>query len=153
MPLRTNTQMLNKLKRSEHLEKSLSIFQLNCNSLNNKLSEIKIYLYTKKPDIMGLCETMVKKKEPKFVGYTPIWKHRLGEKGGLALLIRNDINFKVIDFEPFHEGGLELQIIELASNLGKIRLANVYNPHKNITVTEFRYYLFRYPRYSQHYDR
>ena len=43
---------------------------------------------------MCLCETMVKDKEPKFSGYTAIWKHRIGDKEGLAIIIRNDINFK-----------------------------------------------------------
>ena len=136
-----NNNQTNRLKRSENTENMLYIYQLNCNSLSNKLAEIKYYLYRNKPDILCLCETMIKKYEPKFIGYNVLWKHRNGDKGGLAILIRQDISFREINFNPFPERSLELQIIEFADQLGTIRLGNMYNPHQNILVPEFNHYL------------
>ena len=107
----------------------MKICQLNCNSLSTKLSEIKLYIYKNKPEIVCLCETMIKKREPKFIGYDVFWKHRLGDKGGLAVLYRKDLTIKEINFVPFPNGHLELQIIEIASPMGNIGLANIYNPH------------------------
>ena len=48
---------------------------------------------------------------------------------------------KDIIFNPFPNGSLELQIIEVASPIGNIRIANIYNPHKNITYLELEHYL------------
>ena len=109
--------------------------------MTNKLAEIKYYIYRNKPDLVCLCETMVKKHEPKFIGYNVLWKHRDGDKGGLAILVRHDISFKEVDFNEFQGGGLELQIIEFAGQGGTIRLANIYNPNQNILVPEFNHYL------------
>ena len=97
---------LNRLKRTPSSEQTFNICQLNCNSLTNKLAEIKIYVYSTKPDVFCLSETMVKKSEPKFLGYTCIWKHRDGERGGLCIMVRHDIKFKEIAFAPFPDGKL-----------------------------------------------
>ena len=86
-----NTEKINKLKRTPTSECFLNIIQLNCNSLTNKLAEIKMYLYSTKPDIACLSETMIKKTEPKILGYTCLWKHRQGERGGLCIMVRHDI--------------------------------------------------------------
>ena len=43
-------------------------------------------------------------------------------------------------FDPFPNGVLEIQIIEISSGIGTLRIANLYNPHKNVTITELRYY-------------
>lgn len=99
-----NNYQTNTLKRLENTENLLHIYQLNCNSLANKLAEIKLYIYRKKPDIVCLCETMVKKHEPKFIGYNVLWKHREGDKGGLAVLIRHDISFRNISLTLFLKG-------------------------------------------------
>lgn len=100
-----------------------------------------MYLYTKKPDILCLCETMIKNHEPKFIGYNCIWKHRVGDKGGLAILIRHDISFTPVQFDVHPNNGLEIQIIEIGSVSGNIRIANIYNPHKSIYIQEFNHYL------------
>lgn len=111
---------INKLKRSTNSEAHLTVYQLNCNSISNKLSELKLLTYTEKPDIFCLCETFAKRYEPSFIGYTGIWKERDGEKGGLAILIRQDVYFKEITFDPFTNRSLEIQIIEISSELGKV---------------------------------
>lgn len=126
-------------KDSEH---SLVIYQLNCNSIINKLSEFKLYLYSNKPDIFCVCETMLKNnREPKFIGYNTVWKHRVGDGGGLGILIREDVLYQEVVCEDYRDGGLEIQIVEVHCKIGKIRIGNVYNPHKTIYVPEFNYYL------------
>lgn len=70
------------LTRSPNSEKYLSLVQLNCNGLSSKLSELKLYIFTKKPDIVCLCETWVRRTPPRFPGYQAVWLPRpegLGE--------------------------------------------------------------------------
>ena len=136
-----NIDNLDNLKRKKVSEQNLKVYQLNCNSLSNKLGEIKLYIYKNKPEIVCLCETMIKTREPQFVGYDTFWKHRVGDKGGLAILCRKDLTVREIIFNSSPNGNLELQIIEVASPMGNIRIANIYNPHKNITLVELKHYL------------
>jgi hypothetical protein len=37
------------------------IYQLKCNGLRGKVKKLKIYIYTKKPEIVCLCETWLKR--------------------------------------------------------------------------------------------
>jgi exonuclease III len=75
------------LKRESNKENDLEIYQLNCNGIRGKISEIKLYLYSKKPDLC-LCETWLNKNEPHFIGYDAIWHHRTdNDRGGLAILV------------------------------------------------------------------
>ena len=138
-----NTTNINysSLKRSVTMEKSFEVYQFNCNSMAKKVSEIKIYLYTRKPDIVCLCETWLKKNEPKFIGYTSIWQHRVEDKGGLGILVRQDVTFKKKTLDPYRNGNLEFQSIEFSSNTGIINIMNLYNPNKNITVGELEHYI------------
>lgn len=130
------------LKRKTTQEKSFHIVQLNCNSITNKASELKIYVYSLKPDIVCLCETHLKRNEPRFHGYHGEWMHRVGgEKGGLGLLIREDIRYKMKNLNQFPAGHLEYQAIEVNCNMGIINIMNIYNPHQNITTQEFNHYI------------
>lgn len=76
-----NTKSNNQLKRNPLSEQTLIVTQFNCNSLKNKIGEFQVYLYNKKPDIICLCETLLKGNEPQFKGYSSYWKHREGERG------------------------------------------------------------------------
>jgi exonuclease III len=85
------TKNINSIQRATELESQLEIYQLNCNGLKGKVSELKIYIYTRKPDLVCLSETWLKKNKPKFLGYQSLWAHRIREKGGLGILIREDV--------------------------------------------------------------
>jgi len=61
MSVKPRTIDMNKLKRTPKSEKDFYVIQLNCNGLSNKLAEIKMYIYRKKPEIFCLCETFIKK--------------------------------------------------------------------------------------------
>jgi len=131
----------NVLKRNLNSEQSFKLFQLNCNSLRNKLPDVKCYIYSNKPEIVCFSETMYKNYEPKFGGYSCVWKHRDGPAGGLCILIRHDVSYKDVQFDLYPDGGLEIQIIEVGASNGNIKIANIYNPHKNIYKPEFEHYL------------
>uniref|UniRef100_A0A2P2HZJ0 RNA-directed DNA polymerase from mobile element jockey-like n=1 Tax=Hirondellea gigas TaxID=1518452 RepID=A0A2P2HZJ0_9CRUS len=129
------------LKRNKHSEKNFEVFQLNCNGLKNKVSELKLYLYTKKPDLMCICETWLKDREPTFIGYKAIWQHRVdADRGGLGILIREDVNYQSLQLRHFEDGHLEFQAIQIYSNLGNIDILNIYNPNLNVTFEEFNFY-------------
>lgn len=130
------------LKRSLKNERHLELIQFNCNGISKKLTEIKVFLYTNKPDIFCLCETWLKKREPKFIGYNTLWTNRTDAgKGGLAILIREDISYKEKQINFFDGGGLELQGIEIKYGGEVIDMLNCYNPNKNITFEEFKFYI------------
>lgn len=88
-------QINQSLKRKHYLEKQLIVLQFNCNGISSRLSELKLYIYAKKPEVVCLSETWLKKHQPKFIGYDAVWKNRVGaEKGGLGILIRRDIMYR-----------------------------------------------------------
>jgi ribonuclease HI len=135
------------LKRSRGKEKQFEVYQFNCNGISRKLSEVKLFLYTNKPDVLCLCETWLKKKEPKFIGYNSIWVNRIGSaKGGLGILVREDIDYKGKQLNMFSNGGLELHGIQIAYGTGTVDIINCYNPQRNISLDEFTYYFLQLTR-------
>lgn len=115
---------------------------LNCNSISNKLGEIKLLIYTEKPDVFCFSETWIKKYEPKFINYVSIWKHRMGFAGGLGILIRRGLQYRDLNLIPFIDGKLECQAVKVILENGKeISILNLYNPNKNITSDEFMHYI------------
>jgi ribonuclease HI len=129
------------LKRNKGRERQFEVYQFNCNGISRKLSEVKLFLYTNKPDVLCLCETWLKKNEPKFIGYNSTWVNRIGiAKGGLGILVREDIDYRAKHLNIFINGGLELQGIEIAYGTDTIDIINCYNPQNNISLEEFQYY-------------
>ena len=71
---------------------------LNCQSLNNKLGEIKLLVYKEKPDFMAFNETWLNKYHPKFIGYSSNWSDRiLGRGGRLGVIVRQGLQYSKID--------------------------------------------------------
>lgn len=127
------------LCRSVHDERLFFIVQFNCNGVFPRLSELRLYMYHKKPDIVCLCETRVAPamSEPHFAGYQSVWRHRPNRGGGgLCILVRNDIPFSVSDLIPFQNGQLEFQSVRLSSFFGSLDILNLYNPCANVSYEE-----------------
>lgn len=124
-------------------KEDLNIYFLNCNSISNKLSEIKEFLSETKVDIMCLTETWIKKFEPKFKNYSTVWKHRMDRPGGgLGFLINSNISYRAWPLTEYNNGALEIQAIEIyLSNTNTLKLINTYNPGKNVTEQEINHYL------------
>ena len=126
--------------RNDHLY----IYELNCNSIYKKLGEIKQVLYEDKPDIVCFSETWIKQRyTPKFNNYLAEWKHREGRGGGgLGILIHNSLQYQVIHIPEYADGALEVQAVKIyMGDQNSITILNIYNPVKNITYAELRYYI------------
>ena len=121
---------------------NLKLLQLNCNSIYNKLSEIKQVLLQHIPDIICLSETWIKEKYiPKFPDYIAEWEHRAGHGGGLGILINKNVQYQKLELVPFANGILEIQAIRLTLlDSSKLSIVNLYNPNKNLTVEEITHY-------------
>ena len=125
----------------------LRIIVLNCNSLNSKLSEVKLLVDDVKPELVCLTETWLTKGEPKFKNYKCEWKHRLDRVGGgLGILIKGNLQCDKVNLSPFNNGVLEVQAINLHLRNGtKLSILNYYNPNKDVRLTEFQHYLNTFP--------
>ena len=123
----------------------LVIYSLNCNSLNNKLGELKNVIYERQPDIVCLCETWLSDRfVPKFHNYIAEWKHRGTAGGGLGILMHKSVQSRPLDIPGYTGGVLEAQAIRVyLRNSESLNILNVYNPNKNVNVEELDYYLSR----------
>ena len=69
--------------------------QLNCRSINTGLGELKMLIYSEKPDFVLLSETWLNNNTkflPRFHDYRAEWKHRpTGQGGGLGILVRRGL--------------------------------------------------------------
>ena len=127
--------------------KKLSIFLLNCRSINNKLGEIKLMLYTRKPDIFCFTETWISRFEPKFIDYVAIWKHRGGAGGGLGIILRKGLQHDNFQLTPFQNGKLEVQAVKIILKINdNVILVNIYNPNESVTIQEMKHYLHQLGR-------
>jgi len=117
----------------------------NSRSLKSNLSEFKLQLYTEKPHVACISETWSQhNKEPSFINYRTLWKHREeGRGGGLACLVRNDVALLPDQLETYPDGNLEVQWLTIMTSTGKLRILNTYNPCKTIAKEEFRFYIQR----------
>ena len=104
--------------------------QLNCNSINTKLVDIKLLVYNNKPDFVAFSETWLKKdKIPTFVNYTSEWKNRPSQTGGgLGFLIKRGIQYSTLVLTPYPNGVLEFQAIKIYNNQQFITILSIYNP-------------------------
>ena len=116
---------------------------LNCRSINNKLGNINLMIYSNKPHIVVFSKTWIKRYEPKFIDYVPIWQHRPSTGGGgLGILVRRNLHYQRIVLSHYPGGSLEVQAISLVmSNNRKLGILNIYNPNKAISTNEFRFYI------------
>jgi hypothetical protein len=77
------------------------------------------------------------------LGYTAKYKHRNADHpgGGVAILVRNDINFLDLDPQLFPMGNLEvIGVNVILENNRKLSVLTMYNPNKTISSAEFVHY-------------
>src|SRR5206468_4272442 len=115
------------------------IMQWNVRGLNARKNELRKFLENNvdRPDIICVQETFLKPNKP-FVldGYTVVRKDRLDAfAGGVATLIRNDLNFVAFDNLPEN---VECIGVEIILKNTRVTVINVYNPpNKEILYEEY----------------
>jgi len=110
---------------------SLSIMQWNAHGLRCHKDQLKHYLIStsNQPDILCVQETFLKEKMqvPKIEGYDTIRKDCIShQKGGLVIYIKIGLNSKVLDIEDIIH--IEIQGIEIKTEIGHLKIYNVYLP-------------------------
>ena len=121
---------------------SFSLIQLNCRSIRNKLGEIKLMVYAKKPHVVVLSETWLTKYIPRFVGYVGDWNNRNGFAGGTGFLIKSGVAYRTLFLTPYNNGYLEFQAIKIdLEEGGCLNLLHVYNPGRPVSEEEFKHYI------------
>ena len=112
-------------------QSTISGVQLNCQSINNKVHEIKAILQDFTLDFAAFSETWITHHEPKFFGYHSYWKNRIGSLGGgVGFLIRCGITHSILNLAQFPGGVLEIQAIKIyLKNNQNLTLLNLYNPN------------------------
>jgi exonuclease III len=77
--------------------RDFKILHWNCNSISNKASEFKDFLFREKPSIVSLNETKLDYElanyNLRFNGYLSVFKNRNTHGGGVALIKKEDIEF------------------------------------------------------------
>lgn len=114
--------------------KQFKIAHWNCTYSRNKISLIEQFLNKNNPDILMLNEIKCNKAQadmfPNFDGYINVNECRNEYGGGVAMLIKNSINFqRIYDFKHLN---LELIAIETKINNQNTIIISWYNPDKDI---------------------
>uniref|UniRef100_A0A6P7GX41 Uncharacterized protein LOC114341776 n=1 Tax=Diabrotica virgifera virgifera TaxID=50390 RepID=A0A6P7GX41_DIAVI len=108
---------------------NFSVGHLNVRSLNTGFDEFTNYMMELDIDMLGLTETWLNSDMPSFTyrlpGYRFVRKDRLARGGGVALYIKNNIKFSLINLNfPFFE---HIAIEFTVKNINYI-LINIYRP-------------------------
>lgn len=110
-------------------DNQLDLISFNCKSIYSNLSEIKLFIYNRKPHIVCFSETWIfNDKLPNFINYTAKWKSRTeGRGGGIGVLIRSDITVLPSTLQDFDDV-IEIQAIAIKLKSFNLNIINVYNP-------------------------
>lgn len=110
----------------------LSLIQWNCQSINNKKSEI-IYLANKfNISVFCLSETWLKPgKNFSFPGYTILRDDRIDGFAGSAILVKNNFHIKPINI-PAHSNNIQVVAIRLLPS--DVTICSVYIPSPSLSV-------------------
>ena len=77
---------------------------------------MKNLIDNEKAELVCLTETWLTKHQPKYKNYECEWKHRPAHSGeGLGILIKNNLQYKIINLIPFHNGVIDL-ILKMVLN-------------------------------------
>ena len=113
---------------------NIKIALWNCNSINNKIEEFKLFLLKYKPDIISLNETKINEINANHLfnniqNYTFIHKHRNNNKnggGGVELIINKNIKF--VELDIFDHLNLETVAIKIKIQKLEMMIVSYYNP-------------------------
>ena len=120
-----------------HTNSTLKIFHWNCNGLASKIKQLEQYLHTNKPDIISLnelkCNDLTANLLLQNTNYNYTFKVRDNNKGGgVALLIRKGIDYRIIDQNECDEiVGITVKIALNGSSFKPTSIFSYYNRPNN----------------------
>lgn len=116
----------------------LKVVQINIHSLLNKKDILEIYLEKNNIDAGLVCETWLKDSNIQFKNYNIITRNRSDGYGGVAIIIRKDLNFDNIiqsNYDPIET--IETQI---TWDNKQIKLISIYvNPRTKLAEIETQF--------------
>ena len=118
----------------------IKIAQLNCQSVNNKSIEIFNFINNEGIDILGLSETFEKNSTDSPIQFlvnfdTILCNRQYAAHGGVALLIKKNITYKII--KKFSDIEVEYIAIEIIAKNKKILLITAYSSPNSQTNYNF----------------
>lgn len=129
---------------------NLRIVQWNCRGLNSKLPEIETMVPML--DILCVQETLLKPLTPyKVRGFQSIRRDITGpELSGVVIFIRNELDYKLIDFDAYHEVPIEIIGIQVVFPKLNINIINIYvHPTFRILLVKSETSLIISPRFRE----
>jgi exonuclease III len=132
----------------------LKIMLWNCNSIRNKIENLKIYIKTEKPDIILLNETKCDKETGNFFLELPGYETFLNPReknsnkgGGVAIVVKETISRQ--EFKEFSTHNEEICCVKITTKLFTIHIFTYYNPPK----TANRDKIISYDFFKEIYDK
>jgi hypothetical protein len=120
------------LKTNEHNNRKMKIVHWNCNSIKSKMKFLEQYIFENKTDIISLnelkCDLELWNHIYNINGYKKIEKCRNNSGGGVCLLIKNDIEFEIVNLDL----DLEIVCIKIQSKIGEVYIISWYVPEQNL---------------------
>ena len=115
----------------------------NARSILGNLGEFQKCLDENNPHLICLTETWLKAdKKLGFKAYSVIRKDRPNQAGGgIAILIRKEIEYKDISFIPFNGGRFEYMGIKIKLGGEVLNIILFYNPVGSIEEQELEFYI------------
>lgn len=116
--------------------KSLKILQWNVLSFNKRKPNLLNFLSQNKFDILVLSETWQRSSEIRIRGFTAVQVNRPDGRGGVAILISNEIYYKRIDIKKNFNDAIEACAVYLEQY--KLSVVSIYKtPKKEVTTGDW----------------
>ena len=116
--------------------KNINLLYANPQGITGKITSLISAAQATEAQIIALAETKLNKTTPLVNGYTWINKPRKSEGGGVAFLIRNDIEKNVEKIEDLEDHDQEILWIKLNTSRTKTCIGVFYGPQEKCTQEE-----------------
>lgn len=124
------------------MNNNLSIMLWNARSILSNLGEFQKRLDEDKPHIVCLTETWLKPdKNISFKKFNIFRLDRINQGGGIAILVRKEIEVKPLPANTYNGGKLEYMGVELKLENEPLNLLLFYNPPGTFTEEEIDHYI------------
>lgn len=115
----------------------------NARSVINKKIDIEYLIQTENPEIFAICETWLTNNDKFDIkDYDIIRNDRIEQRGGgLAICIKNDIQYKKINLNELQNKNIETLAIKISYKRGWLHLLLIYNPCNKVNQKDMEHYI------------